>query len=149
MFVVAEALYREHLNAVQKGYERVLASKETPWDAVVLHSGSLTPRTEFDDQFWPLRPTPHFQHWLPLAEADSLLVVRPGKRPQLLWLREPNFWEHAPELDPHPWRNAFDIVELKSRDAMKPHLPTGKVAFVGDARRAAEWGYADTCNPKT
>ena len=32
------------------------------FDAVVVHGGSARKRSDFDDQWWPLRATPHFQH---------------------------------------------------------------------------------------
>src|SRR5512142_750396 len=59
------------------------------------------PRAEFDDQYWALRPTPEFQHWLPLAQADCALLLRVGQRPKLVWTQPPNFWEKpaAPEGD--------------------------------------------------
>src|SRR5579864_1274298 len=74
-----ELAYRAHVADLIARYAPVLAAAEV--DAVVIHSGSPVKRTEFDDQFWPLRTTPHFQHWLPLAQADCALVVAPGKKP--------------------------------------------------------------------
>ena len=85
-------LHVDHVARVQAGYERALAA--TGFDAVVLHSGSLKSRSAFDDQYWSLRPTPHFQHWLPLQVPDCALVVRVGQRPLLVWLKEQNFWEN-------------------------------------------------------
>jgi Xaa-Pro dipeptidase len=77
-----EKLYVEHVADLQARYAPVLL--KAGFDAVVIHSGSLVKRTEYDDQYWPLRATPHFQHWLPLAQPYCALVVQPGKRPKLL-----------------------------------------------------------------
>src|ERR1700691_3935078 len=74
-------LHRDHVTALQSRYEEALVAAEL--DAVVLHSGSLKKRSDFDDQYWPLRPVPHFQHWAPLAQPDCAIVVQPGPEPVL------------------------------------------------------------------
>ena len=63
-------LYLEHLERLAAGYAQVLAS--CGYAAAVVHSGAPQKRSAFDDQYWPLRVTPHFQHWLPLAQAFRL-----------------------------------------------------------------------------
>src|SRR4051794_38432000 len=83
--------YAAHVAALQRAYERILAANQL--GAVVIHSGSAKARSSFDDQFWSLRPTPHFQHWLPLGEAGCALIVRAGRRPQLIWPKHKDFWE--------------------------------------------------------
>ena len=70
-----DRLYVDHVAELEGRYARVIG--EASWDAVVIHSGLLAKRSAFDDQYWPLRPVPHWQHWLPLAEPDCALVVRP------------------------------------------------------------------------
>src|SRR5262245_38137985 len=102
-------LHCNHVVAIAREYERVL--EDEGLDAIVLHSGTLRPRTRFDDQFWPLRPTPQFQHWLPLAVADSALVVRCGKMPQVLRVREQNFWERPCDFALDYWKPQFEIRE--------------------------------------
>ncbi|MFN8557004.1 MAG: hypothetical protein U0531_06520 [Dehalococcoidia bacterium] len=54
----------EHLAALERAYAELL--DRFALDAVVVHSGAAQKRAEADDQHWPLRPVPHFQHWLPL-----------------------------------------------------------------------------------
>jgi Xaa-Pro dipeptidase len=120
------ALYDAHVAQLQRAYERVL--DEHGLDAVVLHSGTLTPRTRFDDQFWPLRPLPWFQHWLPLALADSALVISRGK-PRLLRLAEENFWEKPLGTPVQEFEPLFEILNLGSIEA---ELPSGKVALVAE-----------------
>lgn len=141
------ALYPDHLARLADGYARALAAHG--WDAVVIHSGVARKRVDVDDQYWPVRPTPHLQHWVPLAEPDAVLVVAPGRRAKLLRVTRFDFWEHpfAPEGDhfvPH-----FEHVPLDDVDGAKEHLPGGRVAFVGDDRaRAAALGFADAAvNP--
>jgi Xaa-Pro dipeptidase len=134
-------LYTAHVRQLEAAYAEAL--REHGYDAVVIHSGLPKPRTEFDDQFWPLRVTPHFQHWLPLAESDCALVITPGKRPKLIWHRPPDFWETPAELEGSHWQASFDIAEVASPDAARELLPQGRTVFVGEDRaRAAGWGFA-------
>src|SRR5256885_11603430 len=123
-------LHAAHTAQLQRAYERVLSSAGL--DAVVLHSGSLKSRSAFDDQYWSLRPTPHFQHWLPLAEANCALVVRAGMRPLLIWLKEQNFWENPAPPDSDHWQPQFDIKEIHDVARAVEHFPGGRVAFVGE-----------------
>jgi Xaa-Pro dipeptidase len=131
-------LHVDHVARVQAGYERALAA--TGFDAVVLHSGSLKSRSAFDDQNWSLRPTPHFQHWLPLQVPDCALVVRVGHRPLLVWLKEQNFWENPAPLERDHWVGQFDVVQIHDVAKAVEHFPKGRVACVAeDVARAASW----------
>src|SRR5215468_3056205 len=68
-------------------------------DAVVIHSGLLQKRSDFDDQYWPLKAVPHFQHWAHLEWPDCAIHVRAGQKPVLLYIRDKSFWERMPEPD--------------------------------------------------
>ena len=133
-------LYKEHLRGLSKRYAPVLA--KAGFDAVVIHSGSLLKRSEFDDQYWPLRVTPHFQHWLPLAEPDCALIFVPGKTPVLAWLKSKSFWERPPVPESDHFLPSFDVRVVTSVEDIKPHLPAvGRLAFIGENRaHASTWG---------
>ncbi len=111
------ALHRRHVADLQSRYEDAL--RDASLDAIVIHSGSLKKRSEFDDQYWPLRPVPHFQHWAPLAQPDCAIVVAAGKKPRLAWLKAFDFWEapHAPETD--HFVASFEVVELQRVEQVK------------------------------
>src|SRR5579871_1320696 len=141
-------LYRAHIGELGRRYAEALAAAGA--DAVVIHSGSLKKRTLFDDQFWPLRPTPHFHHWLPLSQADCALVVQPGRTPLLLWLKATSFWEKPARPEAELFRDCFEIREIEKIENVKDHFPTGaRLAWVGeDVERGAAWGFAtDKMNP--
>ena len=140
-------LHREHIGELERRYARALA--DNGYDGLVVHSGLPKPRTEFDDQFWALRPTPTFQHWLPLAQADCALLIRPGQRPKLVWTQPPNFWEKTAPPDSDFWLAQFDIVVVEDAADARAHLhPSGKLAFVGEeTRRAETWGVGDANPP--
>jgi Xaa-Pro dipeptidase len=138
-------LYTDHVADLTTRYGRAL--REAGFDAVVLHSGSPKKRTEFDDQYWPLRVTPHFQHWLPLAQADCAVILEAGKGPTLAWLKAVDYWENPAIPETTHFTAAFAIKETKRAEDVKEHVPRGRVAFVGeDASRASMWGI-DAVNP--
>jgi Xaa-Pro dipeptidase len=141
-------LYREHVADLERRYGAALV--EAGYDAVVIHSGSLKKRTDFDDQFWPLRPTPHFHHWLPLSEADCALIVRPGRRPTLLRLKITSFWEKPAKIEHDYFLESFEVLEIEKPEDMKQHLPSTKFFYIGEDRaRAASWDIAaDAINPE-
>ncbi len=141
-----QACYSTHLARLSASYARVLSSEG--FDAVILHSGAAKSRTRFDDQYWPFRVVPHFQHWLPLAEPECALVIENGKKPKLLWLREQNFWERPGPAPGNHWQSGFEIVQLDGREKMIEHLPKGKVAFIGEEEaHAKSWGLVERFNP--
>jgi len=115
--------YLDHVHTLVRAYGDVLA--RAGYDAALIHSGSIVRKTIFDDQDWPLRPTPHFQHWIPLAEPECFIIVRGDRKPVLVRPMTTSFWETSPE-PPAPFLlDAFDVVhELE--------VPAGKVARVGE-----------------
>jgi Xaa-Pro dipeptidase len=133
--------YRAHVGQLSRLTAEAL--ERTGFSALLIHSGTPGKRTEADDQYWPLRATPHFQHWLPLPQPGCLLIVEPGRRPVLVRPPVQSFWEApaAAETD-HFW-GPFEVVEAA------PALPKGRLAFVGDdLRAAAGLGIADVNPPQ-
>src|SRR5438270_6973636 len=121
-------LHRAHVEQLSR--EVAAALEKSGFDALAVHSGAPLKRTDADDQYWPLRPTPHFQHWLPLAEPGCLLIVSPGRGPVLVRQRVQSFWEGQPATDVDHFWGSFDVVEAI------PPLPD-RAAFVGDDAAAA------------
>jgi Xaa-Pro dipeptidase len=142
-----EELHRAHVARLAADTGQAL--RQHGYDALVVHSGSPQKRTQADDQYWPLRVTPEFQHWLPLSEAGCALVVEPGRKPRLLRLQETNFWEApAPPDTDHFW-GAFEVAEASSPAQMRDLLPRVRLAFIGDeGAAAAAWGIADVNPPQ-
>lgn len=131
-----DALYQEHVADLERRFARVL--DEQGWDAVVLESGSLAKRSRYDDQYWPLRPCPHFHHWLPLAEPDCALVVRPGRRTTLLRAADVGFWEKPAPPPTRAFEQVFDVVRLRHPSAAEArgYAGGGRVAWVGEQRES-------------
>lgn len=140
-------LHRAHVNELQRRYARALTAHG--YDAVVIHSGSPRLRTEYDDIYWPLRPTPEFQHWLPLAQPDCALLIRVGQRPRLVFAQPQNFWEKPAPPESEFWRDAVEVITVEDAADARAHLhPSGHIAFLGEEpRRATSWGINDVNPP--
>jgi Xaa-Pro dipeptidase len=139
--VTLAATYPAHLEYLQRGYDAALAAHG--FDAVVLCGGSPATRNRFDDQSWPLMPTPAFAHWCPLVEADAFIVIRPGARPHLVRTIVEDYWETTPPPESNHFWSSFELTEVKPGKA-GDSLPTGKVAVITRDPDAAPTG---TVNP--
>jgi Xaa-Pro dipeptidase len=144
-------LYEDHVRDLTRRYSS--AMNAAGFDAVVIHSGSLRKRTEYDDQYWPLRVTPHFQHWAPLAQPDCALVIAAGKRPVLCWLQTVDFWERPAPPETLHFTGAFTVATPARVDDVKRLIDDAagnagaRVAFIGeDVARAGTWGFDGTAS---
>lgn len=125
--VTFTATYPAHLEYLQRGTEAALAAHG--FDAVVLCSGTAASRNRFDDQSWPVMPTPAYSHWCPLIEADAFVVVRPGARPKLVRTIASDFWEAPPPPESDHFWACFELVEVAPGHAGDV-LPAGNVAVI-------------------
>ncbi|MBA3455952.1 MAG: Xaa-Pro dipeptidase, partial [Deltaproteobacteria bacterium] len=119
--------YPAHLEYLQHGYEAAMA--EHGYDAVILCGGAAAPKSRFDDQSWPLCPTPAYAHWCPLVEADAFVVIRAGSRPTLVRTVVDDFWETTPPPESDHFWSGFTVVEVKPGMAGDV-LPGGRVAVI-------------------
>jgi Xaa-Pro dipeptidase len=123
--------YRTHIETVSAGVAAAL--EKTGHTALLVHSGTPLKRTETDDQYWALRVTPHFHHWLPLTEPGCAVLFVPGEKPALLRAVHDSYWEALREPESQHFWAEFEV----RGPAKKDELPAGRVAFVGDDLRAA------------
>src|SRR4051812_20487207 len=128
-------LHRAHVGTLSQRTAEVLRNHGL--DALVLHAGTPLKRTLADDQYWPLRPTPHFQHWAPLAEPGSAVIVEAGKKPKLVRLVSTSFWENPAPSESDHFLGSFDVVEVRDPHEVKDQVPRGRVAFIADDLEAA------------
>ncbi|HUS30988.1 MAG TPA: Xaa-Pro dipeptidase [Kofleriaceae bacterium] len=119
--------YPDHVANLQRATEKILADQG--YEALILCSGAPQSRNRFDDQSWPLMPTPAFTHWCPLVEADSYVVVRQGRKPTLVRTVVDDFWETVPPPESEHFWEQFDVVTVGPGHAGDV-LPGGKVAVV-------------------
>ena len=74
--------YPQHIEYLQRAAEGALAQHK--FEALILCSGTAQARNRFDDQYWPLMPTPTYLHWCPLVEPDasqSVGLIVPDRDP--------------------------------------------------------------------
>jgi Xaa-Pro dipeptidase len=128
-----EALYPDHVAHEQRLYSQAL--REAGFDAVAIHSGTPQKKTSYDDAYWPLRPTPFFQHWVALAEPNCLLVVDGATKPRLYWPECKDFWERPAAPESTAFNDALDVRRTAAASA---DLPSGTLAFIGDDTARAE-----------
>jgi Xaa-Pro dipeptidase len=132
--VSLDSLYRDHVADLEQRTSRLL--EEQRLDALVLESGTPLKRSRFDDQYWPLRPSPHFAHWVPLAEADCAVIVRAGQRAKLVRTAATSFWEKPVPCETRAFEEAFDAVVVRDAIEAQQHAGAGRVAFVGEGRES-------------
>ncbi len=150
-----KSLYSEHVAEIQRRWEDALGAEA--FEAVLVHSG--TPIYSFlDDYEYAFRPNPHFLHWLPLThQADSALLIRPGRKPRLFYFQPDDYW-YLPPSDPESWwADHFSIEIVRNADgwrqALKESLagePGSKpaLAAIGDAPILAEEFEPAQLNPQ-
>jgi Xaa-Pro dipeptidase len=132
-------LYRDHVRTVEARYASALT--ESGFDVVIVHSGTPKKRTELDDQYFPLRPTPEFHLWAPLTEPDCFVVFEAGKPTQLVWPECKSFWERPAAPDATYFRSMLDVRRV-DEPALSAYAGK-RVAWYGeDVARAARLGIA-------
>ena len=141
-----DELYSAHLHTLSARTAEALAA--AGYDTLVLHSGGLR-TVDFDDCHYPFRAHAAFRLWAPLTDApDCFVIVRPGRRPGLLFSQPDDYWHKATPLPDSWWAGEFDIEPVRDLRAARTALPAGgRTAFIGDATGFGDWGFA-AVNPQ-
>lgn len=140
------ALYAKHVATLTEGFGRALEAEG--FDAVAIHSGKLVLQSDFDDNYWPMRPVPMFEYWASVPWPDCVVYVPFSGTPRLVVLRESSFWERPREPDWALIQRGLEVVEVNSHAALAEALPvTSRTAFIGaKPEHAAELGI-ELANP--
>jgi Xaa-Pro dipeptidase len=138
-----DELYPAHHAALAARYEAVLA--DTTFEGIAVWSGS--PRYLFrDDRHSAFSSGVFYQQWVPAQDhASSVLLVRPGARPQLVLHLPQDYWHSVPEPPRGAWTGHFDIDIVGDPAAVRRALPDdlSGVAVVGEPDgQLASWGFA-------
>jgi len=128
--------YKNHVAELQQHWEKALQAEN--YDAALIHAGSKL-ASFLDDYEYPFRCNPHFLWWLPLTHHhDSVLLVRPGRRPKLFYYQPDDYW-HTPPADPESWwADEFEVVPVRDADAWKQVGISEWTACIGDSPALAE-----------
>jgi Xaa-Pro dipeptidase len=140
-----DGLFPAHLAALQATTEAALAA--TGHAALVIGAG-VQRYNYLDDSTAPFKVSPLFKHWAPVLDAPgSFVVVRPGKRPQLVFMQPEDYWHKPPVLPTGRWIESFEVIVIRAPAEARGHLPAGSaaapVAYLGEAYAGLEdWGLA-------
>ncbi|HEY4080506.1 MAG TPA: Xaa-Pro dipeptidase [Burkholderiaceae bacterium] len=129
--------YAQHLSALQAQTEAALA--RCGYDALIIASG-IEKFAFLDDRPYLFQTNPHFKHWLPLtAHPNSWLVVRPGRKPLVVYYQPDDYWHVPPEAPSGEWTKHVELVTITEPEQAVQHLRLpGRVAIVGEADAALE-----------
>ncbi|MDM4766701.1 Xaa-Pro dipeptidase [Pelomonas sp. SE-A7] len=130
-------LHAHHVAQLQQRAEQALA--RTGFDALAIASG-IEKFAFLDDRPYLFQPNPHFKHWLPLTQhPNSWLLVRPGRKPLLIYYQPDDYWHLPPEAPSGFWVDPFDIVVIADPADAAAHLQGhGRLAVIGEADAALE-----------
>lgn len=127
------ALYSAHLAALLEVARGALV--DCGFEALLIHSGMA--RNYFnDDQEIPFRPNPSFAHFIPLREAEAMLLVKGNGKPVLIRVRSEDYWREGVFIENEFWTGEYDVREVPSVEAAWKEISEQKIAFVGEAEAA-------------
>lgn len=138
----SEPSYRAHLQELTGRLEAGL--RGSGFNGALIPSGK-PPLVFRDDLHYPFRPNPWFCQWCPEASPGSLIVIRPGNRPLLLFRQEADYW-HMPPTEPNgPWVSEWDVQVVRTTAEARSALPAGRYVLLGEPD--ADWEGLAEANP--
>lgn len=121
-------LFQDHIEQLCERYERLLQREQI--DVLAIHSGQVK-RQFLDDMEYPFKVNPHFKAWCPLLDAPNCwLLIRPGKKPVLVFHSTEDFWTQQGRIDDEFWLPRFHVELINTPDAIDQHLPYDKARCV-------------------
>jgi Xaa-Pro dipeptidase len=132
-------LYSAHVTIFKLRHDFALESAK--FEHAVIFSGGL--HYQFlDDMSYPFKTNPHFKTWVPVTDnPNCFLIYTPGAKPKLLYWQPVDYWHKVASTPSDPWVEKFEIVMIANPDEAKKHMPSGRIAFIGEwDERFASWG---------
>jgi Xaa-Pro dipeptidase len=129
---IDSVLFDAHLQSTLAHVDAAMAA--AGYETLVVHAGN--PRMLFqDDQASPFRVNPWFAWLAPAPPAPgSLLRIRRGQEPELLFVAPDDYWHSAPDVPDAPWTAHFGLRAVGSGgEALAEFAATaGRVAWLGE-----------------
>ena len=115
MNLLADTSFTDHLSSLTTRWENALDANGFP--AVLVRAGA-SQNYFMDDQAPPFRANPHFAQWFPERACEHCeLLVRPGRKPLVLFYQPEDYW-HLPPSVPSWASESFEIEQHSSLDAL-------------------------------
>lgn len=129
-----DVLFEAHLHSRLGDIARALSV--AGYDSLVVHAGHERMLFQ-DDQPYPYRPSPWFSWLVPAAPAPgSILCIRPGSTPVLLFVAPDDYWHSPPEVPGEPWTGQFQLRAVATGKAALEaarEYGQGHVAWLGES----------------
>lgn len=136
---MVDVLFDAHFDSTLRAFEAAMAHGRLAH--LVIQAGE--PRLAFqDDQTLSWRSNPWFNWLVPLRPPPgSLLELKAGRRPRLLYVAPDDYWHLPPEVPDGAWTTHFDIEVVPSASAALSALRREKQpsAWIGESGPAADW----------
>jgi Xaa-Pro dipeptidase len=129
---IDSVLFDAHLRSTQALIEAALAA--TGHETLVIHAGNQRMLFQ-DDQASPFRTNPWFSWLVPAPPAPgSLLRIRRGEAPELLFVAPDDYWHSPPDVPDAPWTSHFRLRALPTGRAALTELQalSGRIAWLGE-----------------
>jgi Xaa-Pro dipeptidase len=132
-------IYTAHVTMNKLKYDVALGASN--FEHALVFSGAL--HYQFvDDMPYAYKVNPQFKYWAPVLESpNSWIVYTPGVKPKLIYHQPVDYWHKVAGAPTDKWIEKFDLVMIANPDDAKQHVPSGRVAFLGEwNERFASWG---------
>lgn len=136
------ASFANHIETLQKRASTTLSQNQ--FDALLIDSGELQ-YAFLDDQTYPFRVNPHFNHWVPVTDVPNCWLLIDGvNKPKLYFYSPVDYWHHVEALPSDIWTHSFELIHLQDTHAIQnilaKELSKGmdKIAYIGSSTKKAE-----------
>lgn len=122
-------LFSDHIADIAPRFEQALDA--CGFDRLLIFAGQelLVAR---DDQAYQFHAEPYFLQWAPLERAaGSVIELRPGYRPRLVFLRSDDFWHVPAEIPDAFWTEFFEIAVVESSAEREALLRSSRDKTIG------------------
>ena len=124
-----DELFSEHLKVKQEIITKIC--DDLNFSNIYIYSGENFYYPQ-DDQHVPFRAYPHFLHHCPEDSPGHLLKLTPGKKPELCFLKEDDFWHDHRDFSSSFWFSYYDVKIFKTKNELWSYVADkSEDAYIG------------------
>lgn len=133
--------FDKHIQSLQGNLAKLLSN--SPFEALLIHSGELS-YAFLDDQTYPFKVNPLFNHWVPVIDVPNCWLLVDGVNKPKLWFYSPvDYWHNVEPVPTDDWTQEFEIHTLTHANDIAGIVSsvTQTIAYLGpNPERAGELG---------